>query len=103
MSADPHASHGTAVATHAPTHGHDAHGHDAHGHDTGHGAAGGHGHDESPRQTPVGPWEATPWGMIILGLLLTGAVVAVAVSGNWASKIDQRPGSTLGAPGFPAK
>jgi hypothetical protein len=41
--------------------------------------------------------------MIALGLLVTGAILAWAVSGNWSSKIDQRPGSTLGAPGFPAK
>lgn len=98
MSADPHASHGTAVAT---PHGHDthaSHGHDAHG--AGHAS---HGHDEAPRRTPVGPWEPTPWGMIALGLAITVGVVALAVSGDWKSKIDQRPGSTLGAPGFPGK
>jgi hypothetical protein len=103
MSADPHASHGTAVAD---PHGHDSHGHDAHGQDAhGHGS-GGHGsagHDEAPRQTPVPPHEATPWSMILLGVVIVGGIIGLGIARDWKTWVQANPKGTLSAPGQPAK
>ena len=111
MSADPHSAHGSAVADPhgkdsaghgSDPHGNDPHGHDSHGHDS-HGSAAGHGHDESPKQTPVPPFEATPWGMIALGILVVAAVVGLGLVRDWPKWIQENPNKILGAPGHGVK
>jgi hypothetical protein len=94
MSADPHATHASAVAD--P--------HDSHGAAGGsHGAAAGHGHDEAPTRTPVPPFEATPWGMIALGILVIAAVVGAGLARNWGKWIQENPNKVIGAPGHGPK
>lgn len=100
---DSHGSHGHGAAT-ADPHAHGSHGHDAHGHDA-HGAGGhggGHGHDEAPHQTPVAPWEPTPWAAIVVGIAVTAIVVFLGVTSKWNDTIKNNPNSRLGAPGQPA-
>jgi len=87
---DAHGSHGhDAHGSSAHGHGHDAHGQDAHGH------GGGHGHDDSPRRTPVPPFEPTPWAMIAIGIVIAGVVYFVGHQRDWASAVKSRPGATL--------
>ncbi|MBI3817197.1 MAG: hypothetical protein HY286_00785 [Planctomycetes bacterium] len=103
---DTHGSHGQGAAATAPhdPHGHDSHSADAHGQDA-HGQdahGGGHAHDEAPHQTKVGPFEATPWGAIGIGIAVVAVVVLIGVMSKWNDTIRNNPNSKLGAPGQPA-
>jgi NADH-quinone oxidoreductase subunit L len=87
------------------THGHDSHGHDDHGHDA-HGQAahgGGHGHDDTPRRTPVPAWEPTPWAAIGMGMVVIAVVYFVGIQRGWSKVVQSNSASKLSAPGQPAK
>lgn len=98
MHADPHTSagaHGAAVAD--P--------HDPHDHGAAHGAShgGGHGHAVEATRTPVGPWEKTPWGLILFGTAIAGAVMAWGYSRDWAGHLRSNPASQLPPAGQSAR
>ena len=74
----------------------DPHAADAHGH------AVAHAHDEAPTRTEVPPFEKTPWGMILVGIAITGAVLALGLVRNWEGALKGNPNSRIAPPGNPS-